>query len=254
VRLFYCASAIDAILSSRQPALINWRPQASMVAPVVITSSTSRIRLSRMAFSSITTNASSTFSHRSDLVFLVWLSVFRIRVQALALNGISREQLRPSANLALWLYPRLRCLVGWSGNGKIKSNSDLRFVSSLPKSLPNRIPTSGWLLYFNWWSRCWTIPVFLNRKKAIAFLKGIRPINFSFKGLSSTYTWSVRGRFARHTVHKISSPLTSPLKQPRQYSGKNRETKSENTSARELPFDFTVNKFIFVSEIKWSWA
>src|SRR5258708_3096981 len=68
---FYCASAMQAMLSSLHPELRICLPHASRVAPVVITSSTRSTRLFSTVVLSLTENASSTFSHRSTLVFRV---------------------------------------------------------------------------------------------------------------------------------------------------------------------------------------
>jgi hypothetical protein len=48
-----------------------------------------------------------------------------------------------------------------------------------------------------------------------------------------------------HRVHKISSPLTNPEEHPRQYSGKNKLVKSENSLTHGFSFDLTANKLIF---------
>ena len=85
-------------------------PQASNVAPVVITSSTNKICLPAKACALFSAKLSATFCQRSVRCLRVCVSVKRLRIILLFNIGILVVLLIPSQITLAWLKPLLRSL------------------------------------------------------------------------------------------------------------------------------------------------
>lgn len=79
----------------------NTLQQASIVAPVVITSSIKTTCLFLRAFTSVTSNTCSTFSQRSYLFFFVCVVVKALRMSSVVFVSISNFCDKPMANSSL---------------------------------------------------------------------------------------------------------------------------------------------------------
>ncbi len=118
--------AMDIFIFS---SLSSASAQASRVAPVVSTSSHSKICLHESA-PSFTLKASSIFVTRSNLVLWVWLSVSRTLVNSSSEAGILRIVPIPSAISKLWLYPLFAFFDLCRGTGIMRSTEDAHSVFS----------------------------------------------------------------------------------------------------------------------------
>lgn len=134
---------------------------SSTVAPVVKTSSTSKIRFATIASALLSENAPRMFSRRSLFFKPVCCRVFRCRMRTSVDGYISDHSgARISASsghcrikMWLWLNPLFRRLAAWRGIGTSRSNSS-RFqkaVSVSKVASPRLFPCRIRPLYLNAW-------------------------------------------------------------------------------------------------------
>jgi len=200
--------------------------QASMVAPVVKTSSTSSMCLPSSASGFVTENISFTFSQRSALLLRVWVSEVLLLCRFWILIGIPMAFPNPLANISLWLYPLSRWRLGWRGTG-IMSWAVLKgdwLTRVCPYSCPRKVPTWCCPLYFKRCNRCCTLLPLRKKRKAATPSQWTLPHNDRAMGWSGLRWKWVYGRWKTQDRQTWSSSGDNASPHAWQSRGKKRLT------------------------------
>ncbi len=155
----------------------NANAQASMVAPVVKTSSHISICFCFSCSLGFMQNASFIFVTRSVRLFWVWLSVSLVRNNAVVLTGIPKTPAMPWAITVAWLKPLFASFLGCSGTGTITS---IFFIQSVANNCcPNKRPRYSAVPFLCWYlspcNKCCNRPSSVKWANAVALINGIRP-------------------------------------------------------------------------------
>lgn len=126
-------------------ALLSSSTQASDVAPVVITSSISRICFPSRASGATSLNIELTLIHLSYMLLCVCVSLLATLIRLFVSTGMFSIELIPLAIHSDWLYPLFLILRLCSGTGNNRSTSHRGLSSALSSkaiSLPKIYPIS----------------------------------------------------------------------------------------------------------------